>query len=120
MQGTNPPYKQHYKAWGPTMTKELGEVESLAIKAADAAYAADYKDSQWHGLLTQDCGTLAMAKGEEAYAAVFAEHGVEPSFSQMYWRVRDRRAGEYIAREDARLEQEYALEEENRLTGPSI
>ncbi len=102
------------------MTKELSEVETLAIQAADAAYDADYKDSQWNGLLTEDCGTLAMAKGEEAYAAVFAEHGVEPSITQMYWRVRDRRAGEFIAREDARLEREYALEEENRLTSPRI
>jgi hypothetical protein len=119
MQGTNPPYKL-YEAREQTMLKELSEVETLAIQAADAAYAADYKDSQWHGLLTQDCGTLAMAKGEEAYAAVFAEHGVEPSATQMYWRVCDRRASDYIAREDARLEKEYALEEENRLTGPSI
>lgn len=102
------------------MTKELSEVETLAIQAADAAYDADYKDSQWNGLLTEDCGTLAMAKGEEAYAAVFAEHGVEPPFTQMYWRVRDRRAGEYIAREDARLEREYALEEESRLKGLGI
>lgn len=37
------------------MTKELSEVETLAIQAADAAYDADYKDSQWNGLLTEDC-----------------------------------------------------------------
>lgn len=100
------------------MTKELSEVEVLAIQTADAAYEADYKDSQWHGLLTQDCGTLAMAKGEEAYAAVFAQHGVEPSFTQMYWRVRDRRATEFIEREDARLEKEYAEQDASR--GPRI
>jgi hypothetical protein len=103
------------------MTKELSEVETLAIQAADAAYEADYKDSRWHGLLTEDCGTLAMVKGEEAYAAVFAEHGVEPAFTQMYWRVRNRRAAEFIEREDARLEKEYASGiTENSFGGPRI
>ena len=114
------------------MTKQVSEVETLAIQAADAAYAADYSDSQWNGLLTEDCGTLAMVKGEEAYAAVFATHHVEPTLTQMYWRVCDRRATEFIKREDARLETEfikredarleteYALEEENRLNGPRI
>ncbi|TLX16257.1 hypothetical protein [Rhizobium sp. MHM7A] len=104
------------------MTKELSEVEILAIQAADAAFDADYKDSKWHGLLAEDCNTLAMVKGEEAYAAVFAEHGVEPANHQMYWRVRDRRATEFIAREDARLEREWAsgIAEGDGFSGPRI
>lgn len=104
------------------MAKELSEVEILAIQAADTAFDADFKDSKWHGLLTEDCHTLAMAKGEEAYAAVFAEHGVEPGNYQMYWRVRDRRAAEYIAREDARIDRELtpSIADEDNVSAPRI
>jgi hypothetical protein len=106
MQARHPAYKAKQIAETTMPPRETSEIEALAIEAADAAYNADYKDSKWNGLSTEDCLTLAMAKGEEAYAAVFAERAVEPAFDQMYWRVLDRRSAEYIAREDARIEQE--------------